>query len=86
MYQIEGASMEFNDVFKLLSYYQDYPINESVACIGECFKPLKRKASALLHPSGIISETNDSRMKMPPARSRSQSFSSQRSFDDVSYR
>ncbi len=82
MYQIEGASMEFNDVFKLLSYYQDYPINENGACIGECFKPLKRKTSAS-HPSGIISESNDS-LKMPPARSRSESYSSQRSLDDVS--
>lgn len=45
IYEIEGAEVEFDDVFKLLSYYQSHPLNHQIDQIGNCLMGHSKSAS-----------------------------------------
>ena len=45
LYEIEGAEEEFDDIFKLLSYYQSHPLNHQIDQIGNCLMGHSASAS-----------------------------------------
>ena len=77
MYELEGASTQFNDVFKLLEFYETNPVTSTSDVIGTCLNVLRRRATDPHLLQGIDE-------KPLLAKSHSHAYMNQASYDEVS--
>ena len=52
-YEIEGAGIQFNNIFELLCFYQEAPVNHKISSIGECVE-CKHHRSRSSSPTGSL--------------------------------
>lgn len=81
MYELEGVLGRFNDVFKLLEFYEKNPVSDTIDAIGICLNVLRRSATDPQLIQRIVPASD----KKPPLETfHSQAYTSQASYDEVS--